>query len=143
MVLPLCRKRKRSGVLTNFAEVLSIAHQPPVERQNMSGGAPLTHKIYLADGVHPGLYRLVYLLLMRNVALRIRKSLRATQKGAIFHLKEKPPYFVARARAGTINISGAAFLSHQLPTTKKKPTICWVGIEVEMVAKKIKRKKGK
>ena len=101
----------------NFAEVLSIAHQPSMKRQNMSGGAPLTHKIYLADGAHPGLYRPVYLLLMRNVALWVCKSLRAVQKWAIFHLEEKPSYSVARAQAGTINMSGAAFLSYRLPTT--------------------------
>ena len=117
MVLPLCRERKRSGVLMNFAEVFSVAHQSPVERQNMPGGASLTQKIYFADGAHSGLYRPVHLLLVRNVTLWVRESLGAAGKGAIFHLKEKPPYFVARARAGTINMSGATFLSHQLPTT--------------------------
>ena len=117
MVLLLCRERKRSCVLMNFAEVLSIAHRPPVERQNMPGGASLTHKIYLTDGAHPGLYRLVYLLLMRNVTLWICKSLGAVKKGAIFHFKEMPSYFVARAGTGTINMSGATFSSHQLPTT--------------------------
>ena len=120
-MLPLCRKRKRSGVLTNFAEVFSVAHRPLVERQNMSGGAPLTHKIYLTDGAHPGLYRPEYLLLMRNVALRIPKSLGAVGKGAIFHLKEKPPYFVAGAQAGTINMSGAAFLPTNCPQHKNSP----------------------
>ena len=117
MVLLLCRERERSCVFMNFAEVLSVAHQPPVERQNMPGGASLAHKIYLADGAHPGLYRPVYLLLMRNVTLWIRKSLGAAEKGAIFHFKEKPSYFVAGAGTGTINMSGAAFSSHQLPTT--------------------------
>ena len=116
-VLPLCRKTKRSDVLTNFAEVLSVAYQPSVKRQNMSGRTPLTHKIYLANGAHPGLYRLVYLLLMRDVTLWVYKSLRAVQKWAIFHLEEKPTYFVARARAGTINMSGTTFLPYQLPTT--------------------------
>ena len=140
MVLPLCGERERFCVLMNFAEVLSIAHWLSMKRQNMSGGASFTHKIYLTDGAHPGLHRPVYLLLMGNVSLRIRKSFGAAGKGAIFHLKEKPPYFIARARARTINMSGAAFLSHQLPTTKKKPTICWTGIEMEMVAKKIKKK---
>ena len=117
MVLLLCRERKRSCVLMNFAEVLSVAHRPPMERHNMPGGASLTHKIYLADGAHPSLYRPVYLLLMRNVTLWIRKSLGAVKKGAIFHLKEKPSYFVARDRARTINMSGATFPPHQLPTT--------------------------
>ena len=116
-VLPLCRERKRFCVLMNFAEVLSVAHRPPVERQNMPGGASFTHKIYLADGAHPGLYRLVHILLMRNVTLWVRKSLGAVEKGAIFHFKEKPSYFVARARARAINVSGAAFPSRQLPIT--------------------------
>ena len=116
-VLPLCRERKRSSVLMNFAEVLSAAHWPPVERQNKPGGAPLTHKVYLTDGAHPCLYIPVHLLLMRNVTFWVCESLGAAGKGAIFHLKEKPPYFVAGAEAGTINMSGATFLSHQLPTT--------------------------
>ena len=116
-VLPLCRERKKSCVLVNFTEVLSIAHWPPVKRQNMPGGASLAHKIYLADGAHPCLYGPVHLLLVRNVTLWVRESLGAVEKGAIFHLKEKPSYFVARARARTINMSGAAFPPHQLPTT--------------------------
>ena len=81
----------------NFAEILSIAHWPLVERQNMPHGAPLTHKVYLTDGAHPCLYGPVHLLLMRNVTFWVRESLGAAGKGAIFHLKEKPPYFVARA----------------------------------------------
>ena len=117
MVLPLCGERKRFCILMNFAEVLSVAHQPSMKRQNMSGGASLTHKIYLTDGADPSLHRLVYPLLMRNVTLRIHKILGAVGKWAIFHLEEKPSYFVAGARAETINASGAAFPSQQLPTT--------------------------
>ena len=110
-------EKEKGRVLMNFAEVLSVAHRPPVERQNMPGGASLTHKIYLADGAHPCLYRPLYLLLMRNITLWIRKSLGAAEKGAIFHFKEKPSYFVTGAGTGTINMSRAAFSSHQLPTT--------------------------
>ena len=107
MVLPLCRERKRSGVLMNFAEVFSIAHRPLVKRQNMPGGASLTHKIYFTDGAHPGLYGTVHFLLVRNITLWVCEGLGAVGKGAIFHLKEKPPYFVAEARARTINMFGA------------------------------------
>ena len=139
-VLHLCRERKRFCIFTYFAEVLSVAHRSPVERQNMPGGASLTHKIYLADGAHPGLYRPVHLLLMRNVTLWVREYLRTVEKWAIFHFKEKPSYFVAGARARTINVSGATFPSHQLPTTYKESTIHWIGIEVETVAKKTKKK---
>ena len=117
MVLPLCRERKRCCVLMNFAEVLSIAHRPPVERQNMPGGASVTHEIYLADGAHPCLYRPVHLLLMRNVTLWIHECFETARKWGIFHFKEKPSYFVAGAGTGTINVSGATFPSHQLPTT--------------------------
>ena len=117
MVLPLCRERKRFCVLMKFAEVLSVAHQPPMERQNMPGGASLTHKIYLADEAHPCLHRPVHLLLMRNVTLWICECLGTVEKWAIFHFKEKPSHSVAGARAGTINVSGAAFPSHQLSTT--------------------------
>ena len=117
MVLPLCREKKRFCVLMNFAEVFSVAHWPPVKRQNMPDGASLTHKIYLADGAHPGLYRLVHLLLMRNITLWVRECLETVKKWAIFHFKGKPSYFVSRARARTVNVSGATFPSHQLPTT--------------------------
>ena len=116
-VLPLCRERKRFCILMNFAEVFSIAHWPPVKRQNMPGGASLTHKIYLTDGAHPCLHRPVHLLLMRNVTLWIHECLGTVEKWAIFHFKKKPSYFVAGARARTINVSGAAFPSNQLPTT--------------------------
>ena len=83
----------------------------------MPGGASLTHKIYLADGAHPGLYRPVHLLLMRNATLWVCKNLGAAEEGTIFHFKEKPSYFVAGARARAINVSGATFPSHQLLTT--------------------------
>ena len=113
----------------NFAEVLSIAHRPMVKRQNMSSGAPLTHKINLADGAHPHLYRPMYLLLMRNVALWVRKGLRAVKKRAIFHLKETSPYFVAGAQAGTINMPGTTLLSHQLVTHKNSPPSVGFGLK--------------
>ena len=116
-VLPLCRERKRFCVLMNFAEVLGIAHRPPVEKQNMPGGASLTHKIYLTDGAYPCLYSLVHLLLMRNVTLWVHECLGTAEKWAIFHFKEKPSNFVAGARARTINVSGPTFPSHQLSTT--------------------------
>ena len=136
MVLPLCGERERFCVLMNFAEVLSVAHWPSMKRQNMSGGASFTHKIYLADGAHPGLHRLVYLLLMRNVTLRIHKSLRAMQKRAIFHLEEKPSYFVAGARARAINMSGATFLSYQLPQHKKRPPSVGLGLKWKWLLKR-------
>ena len=123
----------------HLTQILSIAHWPLMERQNMSGGAPLTHKIYLADGAHPGLNGPVHFFLMRDVALWVHKSLRAAQKGAVLHFEEEPPYFISRARARTIDMSGAAFLSYQLPTAKKQSTIQWIGIKVETVATKIKR----
>ena len=142
-MLPLSRKGKRSGVLTNFAEVLSIAHRPMVKRQNMSGGAPPTHKVYLADGAHPCLNEPLHFFLMGSIALWIYKCFGTLGEGAVLHFEEEPPYFISRARARTIEMSGAAFLSHQLPTTKKQPTIQWIGIEVETVAKKDKKKREK
>ena len=132
----LCRERKRSSVLMHFTQVLSIAHRPSVKRQNLSGGAPLTHKFYLADGAHPCLNGPVHFFLMGNIALGIYKCFGTPGEGAVLHFEEEPPYFISRARARTIDMSGAAFLSHQLPTTKKQSTIQWIGIEVEMVAKK-------
>ena len=123
----------------HLTQVLSIAHRPPMERKNMSGGAPLTHKICLTDGAHPGLNGPAHFFLMRDVALWVRKSLRTVQKGALLHFEEEPPYFISRARARTIDMSGTTFLSYQLPATKKQSTIQQIGIKVETVATKIKR----
>ena len=75
----------------HLTQVLSIAHWPPMERQNMSGGAPLTHKICLADRAHPGLNGPVHFFLMRDVALWVRKSLRTVQKGQYSILRKSPP----------------------------------------------------
>ena len=107
----------------------------------MPGGASLTYKIYLTNGAHPGFYRPVNLLLMIDIDLRIRECLGTVGEGTILHFKKKPSYSVAITRTRTIDVSGAIFPSHQLPTTKKKSTIHWVGIEVEMVAKKKNKKK--
>ena len=101
----------------HLTEVLGVAHRSTVERQNVSGGAPLTYEVYLADGAHPGLYRPVYRLLVRNVALWIHKGLGAARKWAVLHFKEQTSNFVAGARARTIDMSEATFLPYQLPTT--------------------------
>ena len=124
----------------HFAQVLSIAHWPPMERQDMSGGAPLTHKVYFANGAHPCLNGPVHFFLMQDIALQIYKCFGAPGEGAVLHFKEEPPYFISRAGARTIDMSGATFLSNQLPTTKKQSAIHWIGIEVETVAAKIKKK---
>ena len=125
----------------HLTQVLSIAHQPPMERQNMSGGAPLTHKVYFANGAHPCLNGPVHFFLVGDIALWIYKCFGTLGEGAVLHFKEEPPHFISRARAGTINMSGATFLSHQFPTTKKQSAIHRIGIEVETVARKIKKKK--
>ena len=117
----------------HLTQVLSIAHRPPMERQNMSGGAPLTHKVYFTNGAHPCLNRPVHFL-VGDIALWIYKCFGTLGEGAVLHFEEEPPYFISRARAGTIN------MSHQLPTTKKQSAIHRIGIEVEMVATKRKKK---
>ena len=123
----------------HLTQVLSIAHWSSMERQNMSGGAPFTHKVYLADGAHPCLNGPMHFFLMRNIALWIYKCFGTPGKGAVLHFEEEPPYFISRARARTINMSGATFLSHQLSTTKEQSAIHRIRIGVETVATKIKR----
>ena len=123
----------------HFTQVFSIAHRPPMERQNMSGGAPLAHKVYFANGAHPCLYGPVHFFLVGDIALQTYKCFGTLGEGAVLHFEEEPPYFISRTRARTIDMSGAAFLSYQLPTTKKQSAIHRIGIEVEMVATKIKR----
>ena len=123
----------------HFTQVLSIAHRPPMERQNMSGGAPLAHKVYFTNGAHPCLNGPVHFFLMGDIALWIYKCFCTPGEGAVLHFEEEPPYFISRTRARTIDMSGATFLSYQLPTTKKQSAIHRIGIEVETVATKIKR----
>ena len=123
----------------HLTQVLSIAHRPPMERQNMSDGAPLTHKVYFTNGAHPCLNGPVHFFLVGDIALWICECFGTLGEGAVLHFKEESPYFISRARARTINMSGATFLSHQLPTTKKQSTIHGIGIEVETAATKIKR----
>ena len=57
----------------------------------MPGGASLTYKIYLTDGAHPGLYRPVHLLLMKNVTLWIRECLGTAEKGQYSISRKSPP----------------------------------------------------
>ena len=104
----------------HFTQVLSIAHWPPMERQNMSGGAPLTHKVYFANGAHPCLNGPVHFFLVGDIARWIYKCFGTPGEGAVLHFEEEPPYFITGTRAGTIHMSG-------------------IGIKVEMVATKIKR----
>ena len=110
-----------------------------MERQNMSGGAPLTHKVYFTNGAHPCLNGPVHFFLVGDIALWIYKYFGTLGEGTVLHFEEEPPYFISRARARTIDMSGAAFLSYQLPTTKKQTAIHRIGIEVETVTTKIKR----
>ena len=123
----------------HFTQVLSISHWPPMERQNMSGGAPLTQKVYFTNRAHPCLNRLVHFLLVGDIALTIYKCFGTLGEGAVLHFEEEPPYFITGTQARTIHMSGATFLSYQLPATKKQSTIHGIGIKVEMVATKIKR----
>ena len=123
----------------DLAEVLSVAHQSTVKRQNMSGGAPLAYKVYFANRTHPCLYGLVHFFLVGDIALQIYKCFGKPGEGAVLNFEEEPPYFITGTRARTIDMSVAAFLSYQLPTTKKQTAIHRIGIEVETVTTKIKR----
>ena len=106
----------------------------------MPSDASLAYKTYFTNRPHPGPYRAMHLLLMINITLRICKCLGTMGKWTIFQFKKKSFYFVARIRTRTIDMSGATFPSHQLPTAWEKSAIHWVGIKVETVAKKIKKK---
>ena len=59
----------------------------------MSGGAPLTDKINLTDGAHPGLYGPMHLFLMGNIAFRINKCLSTSRERAELHLQKQTPHF--------------------------------------------------
>ena len=123
----------------HLTQVLSIAHRPLMERQNMSGGAPLAHKVYFANAAHSCLNGPVHFFLVGDITLWIYKCFGTLGEGAVLHFKEEPPYFISRARTGAINMSGATFLAHQLSTTKEQSAIHQIRIEVETIATKIKR----
>ena len=126
-----------------FAEVLSVAHRPPMERYNVPGRASLTYKIYLTNGAHPGFYRSVNLLLMIDINLRIRECLGTVGEGTIFHFKEKPSYSIARTRARTIDISRTTFPPTNCPQHRKSPPSFGLGLKWKRLLKKDKKKKKK
>ena len=99
----------------HFTQILIIAHWPPMERQNMSGGAPLTHEVYFTNRTHPCLYRPVHFFLVGDIALRIYKCFGTLGEGAVLHFEEEPPYFITGTRARTIEMSGPPFFATNCP----------------------------
>ena len=65
-----------------------------MKRQNMLGGAPLTHEVYFANRTHPCLYRPVHFFLVGDIALQIYKCFGTPGEGAVLHFEEEPPYFI-------------------------------------------------
>ena len=113
----------------HFTQVVSIAHQPPMERQNMSGGAPLAHKVYFANRTHPCLYGPVHFFLVGDIALWIYKCFGTLGEGAVLHFEEEPPYFITRTRAGTIHMSGATFFPTNCPQQRNRPPSIRLGLK--------------
>ena len=113
----------------HLTQILSIAHWPPMERQNMSGGAPLTHKIYLADGAHPGLNGPVHFFLMRDVALWVHKGLRAVRKGAVLHFEEEPPTLYPKLEPEQLICLGPPFFPTNCPQQRNSPPSNGLGLK--------------
>ena len=82
----------------------------------MPGGATLSHKIYFANGAHPGLYGPMHLCLVMNVILWIHKCFGTARERAVFQLKKKSSYFVARVGTGAMHMSWTTLPPYQLPT---------------------------
>ena len=59
----------------------------------MSGGAPLTNKIYLTNRAHPHFHRMMYLFLVGDIALQINECLSTSGEGTELHLQKQTPYF--------------------------------------------------
>ena len=113
----------------HLTQVLSIAHQPLMERQNMSGGAPLTHKVYFTNGAHPCLNGPVHFFLVGDIALWIYKCFGTPGEGAVFHFEEKPPYFISRARAGQLTCLGLLFFPTNCPQQRNSSPSIGLGLK--------------
>ena len=134
-----CRKGTRIYILTNSLQVLSITSWSLMKRQDVSGGASLTYKVYLTDGTQPGPHGPMCLLLVMNIALWVHKCFRTMREWTILHFKKESSYPVTRTGSTTTNMSWPTFLAHKLATAQKQSSICRIGIEVKTVTEKIKR----
>ena len=132
----LCGKGKRSGVLTKFAEVLSVAQWPSVKRQNMSGGVPLTHKVYLADGAHPCLNGTVHFFLMGNIALWIYKCFGTPGEGAVLHFEEEPPTLYPELEPKQLICLGLPFFPTNCPQQRNSPPSNGLGLKWKRLLKR-------
>ena len=113
----------------HFTQVLSIAHQPPMERQNMSGGAPLAHKVYFTNGAHPCLNGPVHFFLMGDIALWIYKCFGTPGEGAVLHFKEEPPTLYPELEPEQLICLGPPFFPTNCPQQRNSLPSIGLGLK--------------
>ena len=123
----------------HFTQVLSVAHRPSVKRQNMSGGAPLTHNVYLTDGAYPCLNRLVHFFLMGNIAFWIYKCFGTPGKGAVLHFEEEPPTLYPELELEQLICLGPPFFPTNWPKHKNSPPSAGFGLKWKRLLKDKKK----
>ena len=114
----------------HLTQVLSIAHRSLMERHNMSGGAPLTYKVYFANGAHPCLNRPVHFFLVGDIALWIYKCFGTPGKGAVLHFKKEPsPTLYPELEPAQLTCLGPPFFPINCPQQRNSPPSIGLGLK--------------
>ena len=113
----------------HLTQVLSIAHRSPMERQNMSSGAPLTYKVYFANRAHPCLNGPVHFFLMQNITLWICKCFGTPGEGAILHFEEEPPTLYPELEPAQLTCLGPPFSPTNCPQQRNSPPSIGLGLK--------------
>ena len=113
----------------HLTQVLSIAHQPSMERQNMSGGAALTHKVYFTNEAHPCLNRLVHFFLVGDIAFWIYKCFGTLGEGAVLHFEEEPSTLYPELEPEQLTCLGPPFFPTNCPQQRNSPPSIGLGLK--------------
>ena len=113
----------------HLAQVLSIAHQPLMERQNMSGGAPLTHKVYFANGAHPCLNGPVHFFLVGDIALWIYKCFGTSGEGQYSISRKSPSTLYPELEPEQLTCLRPPFFPTNCPQQRNSPPSKGLGLK--------------
>ena len=113
----------------HLTQVLSIAHRSLMERQNMSGGAPLTYKVYFTNGTHPCLNKPVHFFLEGDIALWIYKCFATPGKGAVLHFEKEPPTLYPELEQAQLTCLRPPFFPTNCPQQRNSPPSIGLGLK--------------
>ena len=113
----------------HLTQVLSIAHRPLMERQNMSGGAPLTHKVYFTNGAHPCLNGSVHFFLVGDIVLWIYKCFGTLWEEQYSISRKIPPTLYPQLEPEQLTCLGPPFFPTNCPQQRNSPPSIGLGLK--------------